>query len=334
MSMRGIDIYNGDGRPDFAAIKRSGIGYAILKATEGVNFIDPSFIFNVEAAKTACLPVGAYHFLRATPIDQQATDFLAAIKGHGPYSLLSIDVENPSAGSTEISSLGKAGITDRILTIYRAIRAAGYTCPVYIYASASWLRSLIDVAACRTAGLLIWMAAYSSDTPGDTDHSDICDMWQYSDGGRVPGISRSVDMDVCYRGFATQAAPAAPPKPATPGNTYTVRAGDTLSGIASRYGTTYQHLAEINGISNPNLICVGQVLKIYGPVGDSKPAQQRTLMAGSRIQYTGPVYADSFGGGRGKTISGNFTVDRYIQGRKFGAHIPQGWIDVGPAHLL
>lgn len=44
--------------------------------------------------------------------------------------------------------------------------------------------------------------------------------------------------------------------------TYTVRAGDTLSGIAAKYGTTYQKLAQINGISNPNVIYAGQVLKI------------------------------------------------------------------------
>lgn len=44
--------------------------------------------------------------------------------------------------------------------------------------------------------------------------------------------------------------------------TYTVQSGDTLSGIASKYGTTYQKLAQINGISNPNLIYPGQVLKI------------------------------------------------------------------------
>ena len=44
--------------------------------------------------------------------------------------------------------------------------------------------------------------------------------------------------------------------------TYTVRGGDTLSGIASRYGTTYQRLAQINGISNPNRIYAGQVITI------------------------------------------------------------------------
>ena len=49
-------------------------------------------------------------------------------------------------------------------------------------------------------------------------------------------------------------------KPAA--RTYTVRAGDNLSAIAARYGTTYQALAAKNGISNPNLIYPGQVLKI------------------------------------------------------------------------
>ncbi len=43
---------------------------------------------------------------------------------------------------------------------------------------------------------------------------------------------------------------------------YTVQNGDTLSGIASKYGTSYQWLAQINGISNPDLIYPGQIIKI------------------------------------------------------------------------
>ncbi|WIU42472.1 endolysin [Lacfervirus LFP01] len=45
---------------------------------------------------------------------------------------------------------------------------------------------------------------------------------------------------------------------------YTVRYGDTLSGIASRYGTSISALASLNGIGNPNRIYPGQVLKLSG----------------------------------------------------------------------
>lgn len=49
---------------------------------------------------------------------------------------------------------------------------------------------------------------------------------------------------------------------ASAGRVYTVKAGDTLSGIAAKYGTSYQVLAQINGIANPNLIYAGQTIKL------------------------------------------------------------------------
>ena len=45
--------------------------------------------------------------------------------------------------------------------------------------------------------------------------------------------------------------------------TYTVRSGDTLSEIAARFGTSANQLASLNGISNPNRIYPGQVLRLY-----------------------------------------------------------------------
>ncbi len=51
------------------------------------------------------------------------------------------------------------------------------------------------------------------------------------------------------------------PVPASQPETYTVVRGDTLSGIAKRFGTTVDRLASLNGIQNKNLIRVGQVLK-------------------------------------------------------------------------
>lgn len=43
---------------------------------------------------------------------------------------------------------------------------------------------------------------------------------------------------------------------------YKVEPGDTLSGIAKEYGTTVQNLVSMNGISNPNLIYVGQKIRV------------------------------------------------------------------------
>lgn len=74
----------------------------------------------------------------------------------------------------------------------------------------------------------------------------------------------------CIRGFITpkftdKIAPSPAPyekDEKEPAGTYTVKAGDTLSGIAAKFGTTYHALARINGIADPNLIYVGQVLKV------------------------------------------------------------------------
>jgi LysM repeat protein len=56
------------------------------------------------------------------------------------------------------------------------------------------------------------------------------------------------------------AAPTPTPKPTF--RTYTVRPGDTLSGIASRFHTTVTRLANLNNISDPSKLRVGQVLLI------------------------------------------------------------------------
>lgn len=49
--------------------------------------------------------------------------------------------------------------------------------------------------------------------------------------------------------------------------TYVVQPGDTLTRIALRYGVTVDELVAWNGIADPNLILVGQVLKIYVTAG-------------------------------------------------------------------
>jgi cell wall-associated NlpC family hydrolase len=59
-------------------------------------------------------------------------------------------------------------------------------------------------------------------------------------------------------------AAAAAGSSSRPSGTYAVVAGDSLSSIAARFGTSYQNLAALNGIANPNLIEVGEVLRVSG----------------------------------------------------------------------
>ena len=90
------------------------------------------------------------------------------------------------------------------------------------------------------------------------------------------------------------------PPPWGPATTYVVQRGDTLGVIAARHGTTVNELVAVNGIFNPNLIYVGQVLKVPGPgtspapppsngcIYSVKPGDTLTRIA---LQYQTTVWA-------------------------------------------
>lgn len=74
--------------------------------------------------------------------------------------------------------------------------------------------------------------------------------------------------------------------------TYTVQSGDTLSSIAAKFGTNYQALASLNGISNPNLIYVGQVLRVNGSASAS--SVYYTVRAGDNLSAIASRYGTSY----------------------------------------
>lgn len=96
----------------------------------------------------------------------------------------------------------------------------------------------------------------------------------------------------------TPATPATPapttPTPAPTDSTYTVQRGDTLAIIARRFNTTFQAIAAANGISNPNLIYAGQVLKITAgagtPITTPPPAGGGTTPPPNTAPITGFEY--------------------------------------------
>ncbi len=80
-------------------------------------------------------------------------------------------------------------------------------------------------------------------------------------GGVMSWINRK-DVEI----LQTNSTPS--PSPST--SVHIVQSGENLSGIAAKYGTTYQSLAGLNGLSNPNYIYVGQQLKVSGSVSNSR----------------------------------------------------------------
>ncbi len=86
--------------------------------------------------------------------------------------------------------------------------------------------------------------------------------------------------------------------------TYTVVAGDNLSRIAQRYGTTVAALASANNIVNPNLIYVGQVLKITSTTG-GQPVPQPTAAPGQPTAAPVPTSAP--------TPTGSFELGGQVQ---------------------
>lgn len=93
------------------------------------------------------------------------------------------------------------------------------------------------------------------------------------------------------RRLGTSAEKPAENKPATGEVIHSVKAGETLSKIAQKYGTTYQKIAAYNGIANANLIRVGQKIKIPP---DTQAAQ--SFKKGDKVKvlkavtYTGKAF--------------------------------------------
>lgn len=116
----------------------------------------------------------------------------------------------------------------------------------------------------------LWLAYYG-DYNNLTGVETSWEKWigvQYTDRGEVAGIRGKVDRDLYTENIFLSDTSKIPnnENPNDSINTesiyYTVKQGDTLSEIATRYGTTVQEIVDTNNITNPNLIYPGQTLRI------------------------------------------------------------------------
>jgi lysozyme len=90
----GIDVSHHQGRIDWTRVAGNRIGFAYLKATEGGDYVDPTFAENWAAARRAGIEVGAYHFFTlCRPGADQAANFLAALPTDASALPAAIDLE-------------------------------------------------------------------------------------------------------------------------------------------------------------------------------------------------------------------------------------------------
>ena len=300
--MNGIDISSWQEGIDLTAVPAD---FVIIKATEGTGYVNPDCDRAYQQAKQAGKLRGVYHYANGGNATAEADYFLANIEGYIKDAILCLDWEGQNNALCGTGGPARTWISN---WCNRIVEKTGVK-PL-IYASASLYN---EVSGIGDYGL--WIAQYADnndtgyqDTPWNEGAYD-CAIRQYSSHGRLSGWNGNLDLNKAYMDVAAWGkyanpagggtAPVTPSKPATPAPqpstvTYTVQPGDTLSGIAAAYNTTYQHLAAINGIANPNLIYPGQVLTISGG-GASAPQQTvYTVQPGDTLSGIAAAYGTTY----------------------------------------
>lgn len=265
--MRGIDVSAWQGTIDWAKVKGQ-IDFAIIKLGNiGDNtkfWDDDRFERNYNECVRLGIPVGVYVYSytnKLENIEACANETVKYLAGRKLQLPVYIDMED-----AEIAVEGKENLTKMIFKFNEIIEKAGYWAGVY--ANRNWFDSYLNKEEVKKR-FTTWIAHFGI---SEDNYKGQYDMMQYTSKGAINGINGDVDMNNMYRDLISDVAGAKvseeekqveqPKVEVNTGVTYTVKSGDTLSGIASKYGTTYQELARINNISNPNLIYPGQVLKI------------------------------------------------------------------------
>ena len=212
------------------------------------------------------IPTAAYAFFRArnsTHVKNEAKMFYDRNKGNN-ITMYWIDVEVVTASNI------RALVTQYINELRRlGAKKVGLYIAHHLYKELN-----LDVSKADA----VWIPHYGSGSAtADSKPNFPCDIHQYTEHGRLPGYSGNLDLnrlmgskplEFFTDGKASKIKPTTPAKQPTPkpstSSTYKVKSGDTLSGIAAKFGTTTKALQNLNGITNANKIYAGQVLKVKG----------------------------------------------------------------------
>ena len=257
----------------------------ICKATEGTGYVNPFCDEQYQSAKAGGKLLGVYHYASGGNPEAEAEFFINNVQGYLREAVLVLDWE-----SGDNAAWGDSSWVARFCA--HVVALTGINPMIYVQRSA--------VNQCVGLGDYgIWLAEYPDYAArgwGDyvePNYSGDYAMHQFTSSGNIAGYAGPLDLSLffgdeaawlAYAGATGQSVPApqlqvqaqvqayTQPVVQTDGTTYIVQAGDTLSGIAARYGTTYQSLAAINNIPDPNKIYLGQEIVINGATTEAPAA--------------------------------------------------------------
>jgi lysozyme len=193
VQIKGLDVSSFQMTIDWQALKNAGIVFAFVKATEGLTIKDPTFSANMEGARAVGILVGPYHlFHPKDDFDRQVEFFLSTV-GAMPAGDLPpvLDVELPEEWMI-------FSVTERVSFVQGWLesvqRKTGLN-PI-IYLSSSFAGDVLDNAD-FLRDYPLWVADYTSaSSPEVPVVFPRWTFWQYSETGRVDGITDDVDLDL------------------------------------------------------------------------------------------------------------------------------------------
>lgn len=256
----GIDISQWQGRIDFYKVKNDGIQIAYIKATQGNSYVDPYFERNYEETRKNGLKIGVYHYLTARSTEEatdEANFFCSIISNKKINCKLAMDYESfRGLSKTEINEISR-------VFLERVKENTGKD--VVIYSDSYNAKNVFNEDLAREYP--IWIAEYDVRNPKPNNKWNTWVGFQYSDKGKINGISNFVDKDyytsdIFLKNETTIKETYHRNKDLNRTIEIRVKRGNTLSQIAVKYKTSVDLIVEYNNIKNRNVIYIGQILNI------------------------------------------------------------------------
>ena len=191
-----IDVSTWNGNIDWNKVYKSGVRYAMIRSSFGVenpNQVDNKFVRNITNAQRAGVKCGIYHYSyakSAAEAKKEADFCLKTIKNYKIDLPVAFDIEDSSQ-----TKLGKDALTSIVIAFCDRIKSAGYR-PM-LYCNPNWLCNYLHKDKLINK-YDIWLANWGVSAP-----SYNCAIWQYSENGSVPGISGSVDMNWIFKDYTS-----------------------------------------------------------------------------------------------------------------------------------